>query len=72
MDHPSNTKRDGLIQLQYKCSLPRKVIEISYLQEWINFVIKLATKQATLSVFRDLLATKKMNLRISLRILNSF
>ena len=44
MDHPSNTKRDGLIQLQSKCSLPLKVIEISYLQDWINFEIKIGDK----------------------------
>ena len=38
MDHPSNTKR-GRMCLYYNCSLPLKVIDVSYLQECINFEI---------------------------------
>ena len=43
MDHPSNIKRGGVC-LYYKCSLPLKVIEVSYLQECINFEVKTGEK----------------------------
>ena len=56
MDHPSNAKRVG-VRLYYKCSLPLKVIGVSFLQECINFGVK--TRQATLSVSIDLLAKQK-------------
>ena len=36
MDHPSNTKRGGMC-LYNKCLLPLKVIDVSYLQECVNF-----------------------------------
>ena len=67
MDHPSNTKRGGVC-LYYKFLLPLKVIEVSYLQEYINLRLKLATKHETLPVPIHLLAKQKMNLRISLKI----
>ena len=67
MDHPSNTKRGGVC-LYYKFLLPLKVIEVSYLQEYINLRLKLATKHETLPVSIHLLAKQKMNLRISLKI----
>ena len=63
MDHPSNTKRGGVC-LYYKCSLPLKVIDVSYLQECINFEVKIGDKTCNLSVSIKL----KMNLRISLKI----
>ena len=44
MDHPSNTKRGGVC-LCYKCSLPLKVIYVSYLQECINFQVKIGDKR---------------------------
>ena len=43
MDHPWNTKR-GCVSLYYKCSLPLKVIAVSYLQEHINFEVKIGDK----------------------------
>ena len=43
MDHPSKTKR-GVVCLYYKCSLPLKVMDVSYLQECINFEVKIGDK----------------------------
>ena len=43
MDHPSNTKREGVC-LDYKCLLPLKVIDVSYLQECINFEVQTGSK----------------------------
>ena len=43
MDHPSNTKR-GDVCLYHKFSLPLKVIDVSYLQECINFEVKIGDK----------------------------
>ena len=42
-DHPSNTKRRGVCQY-YRCSLLLKVIDVSYLQECINFEAKIGGK----------------------------
>ena len=53
VDHPSNTKR-GCVCLYYKCSLPLKVIDISYLQEHINFEVKVGDKTCNLdSLYRS-------------------
>ena len=43
MDRPSNIKRGGVC-LYYKCSLPLKVRNVSYLQECINFEVKISDK----------------------------
>ena len=43
MDHPSNTKRGGVYPY-YKCSVPLKVIDVSYLPECISFEIKIGDK----------------------------
>ena len=40
MDHPSNTKR-GCVCLYQKCLLPLKVTDVSYIQECINFDVKI-------------------------------
>ena len=42
-DHPSNTKRGGVC-IYYRNCLPLKLLTISYLNECINFVIKLGDK----------------------------
>ena len=53
MDHPSNTKRGGVC-LYYKCSLPLKVIDVSYLQECINFEVKIGDKTCNfVSLYRS-------------------
>ena len=53
MDHPSNTKH-RVVCLHYKCSLPLKVIDISYLQECINFEVKIGDKTCNfLSLYRS-------------------
>ena len=58
MDHPSNTKRGGVC-LYYKCSLPLKVINVSYLQECINFEVKIGDKTRNfVSLYRSLSQTK--------------
>ena len=41
--HPSSTKRGGVC-LFYKCSLPLKVIDVSYRNECINFEVKIGDK----------------------------
>ena len=57
MDHPSNTKRGGVC-LYYKCSLPLKVIKVSYLQECINFEVKIGDKTCSfVSLYRSPLAS---------------
>ena len=43
MDDPSNAKRGGVC-FYCKCSLPLKVMEVSYLQECINFEVKIGNK----------------------------
>ena len=43
MYHPSNTKRGGVC-INCKCLLPLKVIDVSYLQECINFEVKIGDK----------------------------
>ena len=53
MDHPLNTKRGGVC-LYCKCSLALKVIDVSYLQERINFELKIGDKTGN-SVAIDLL-----------------
>ena len=40
MDHPLNAEHGGVC-LYYKYSLPKKFIDISYLQECINFKFKI-------------------------------
>ena len=58
MDYPSNTKRGGVC-LYYKCSLPLKVIDISYLHECINFEIKTGDKTCNfVSLYRSPSQTK--------------
>ena len=58
MDHPSNTKRGGVC-LYYKCSLPLKVIDLSYLQKYINFEVKIDGKTCNLvSLYRSPSQTK--------------
>ena len=58
MDHPSNPKRGGVC-LYYKCSLPLKVIDVSYLQECINFKVKIGDKTCNfLSLYRSPSQTK--------------
>ena len=53
MDHPSNAKH-RVACLHYKCSLPLKVIDISYLQECINFEVKIGDKTCNfLSLYRS-------------------
>ena len=42
-DHPSNTKRGGVC-IYYRNCLPLKLLNISYLNECITFVIKLGDK----------------------------
>ena len=42
-DHPSNKKRDGVC-IYYKNSLPLRVLSIHYLQECINFELKIGDK----------------------------
>ena len=49
--------------LYYKCSLPPRVIDISYLQKCVNFEVKLTTKHETFSVSINLLDKQKMNWR---------
>ena len=43
MDHPLSTNH-GDVCLYYKCSLPLKVVDVSYLQECINFEVKTGEK----------------------------
>ena len=58
MDHPSNTKR-GDVCLYYKFSLPLKVIDVSYLQECINFEVKIGGETRNLvSLYRSPSQTK--------------
>ena len=42
-DHPSNTKRGGVC-LYYKNYLPLRVLNISYLKEYLNFELKICDK----------------------------
>ena len=42
-DHPSNTKRGGVC-IYYRNSLPLKILSIQYLQECINFKIRMVGK----------------------------
>ena len=52
MDHRSNTKREGVC-LYKKCSLPLKVIDVSYLQECINFEVTVGNKMCNfVSLYR--------------------
>ena len=52
-DHSSNAKRGGKC-LYYKCSLPLKVIDVSYLQECINFELKINGKTCNfVSLYRS-------------------
>ena len=45
-DHPANTKRGGVC-LYYKTCLPLKVVDIQYLNEYINFELKIVDKHCT-------------------------
>ena len=45
-DHPANTKRGGVC-LCYKTCLPLRVLDIQYLQECINFELKIGDKLCT-------------------------
>ena len=42
-DHPSNCKREGVC-IFYKAALPLRVLNISYLNECINFTVSIANK----------------------------
>ena len=58
MDHPSNTK-GGDVWLYYKRLLPLKVIDVSYLQEYINFEVKIGDKTCNfVSLYRSPSQTK--------------
>ena len=58
MDHPSNTKLKGVC-LCYKCLLSLKVMGVSYLQECINFEVKIGDKTCNfVSLFRSPSQTK--------------
>ena len=45
-DHPANTKRGGVC-LYYKTCLPLRVLDIQYLEECINFELKIGDKLCT-------------------------
>ena len=45
-DHPANTKRGGVC-LYYKTCLPLRVLDIQYLNECINFELKIGDKLCT-------------------------
>ena len=49
VDHPSNVKREGVC-IYYKNFLPLKVIDIQYLQECINFEVKIRGKLCNYNV----------------------
>ena len=58
MDHPSNSKRGGVC-LYYKCSIPLKVIDVSYLHKCINFEVKIGGKACNfISLYRSTSQTK--------------
>ena len=58
MDHCSNTKCGG-VYLYYNCLLHLKVIDVSYLQECINFEAKIANKTCNfVSLYRSPSQTK--------------
>ena len=66
MNHPSNSKRGGVC-LYYKCSLPLKVIDVSYLQECINFEVKIfetvyISLSQTKNEFENFIKNLKFNL----------
>ena len=42
-DHPSNTKH-GSVCLYYKNDLQLRVVNVSYLKEWLNFELKIGNK----------------------------
>ena len=48
-DHPANTKRGGVC-LYYKTCLPLRVLDIQYLNECINFELKIGDKLCTFDV----------------------
>ena len=48
-DHPANTKRGGVC-LYYKTCLPLRVLDIQYLNECINFELKIGDKLCTFVV----------------------
>ena len=53
-DHPSNKKRGGVC-IFYKNSLPLRVLSIHYLQECINFELKIGDKLCNfISLYRSL------------------
>ena len=53
MGHASNIKRGGVCTY-YKCSLPLKVIDISYVNECINFEDKTGDKTCNfVSLYRS-------------------
>ena len=54
-DHPANTKRGGVC-IYYKTCFPLRVLDIQYLNECINFELKIGDKLCTLSLFIDHLA----------------
>ena len=45
-DYPANTKREGVC-LHYKTCLPLRVLDIQYLNECINFELKIGDKLCT-------------------------
>ena len=64
-DHPSNKKR-GAVCIYYKNSLPLRVLSIHYLQECINFELKIGNKLLFLCV--GLRVSPRMNLKNFLKI----
>ena len=58
MDHPSNEEH-AVVCLYYKCPFPLKVIDVSYLQECINFDAKIGDEICNfLSFYRSPSQTK--------------
>ena len=66
-DHPSNKKR-GAVCICYKNSLPRRVFSIHYLQEYINFELKIGDKLCNFFLCIGLRVSPKMNLKNFLKI----
>ena len=72
MHDPSNAKHGGLC-LYYKCLLPMKVIDVSYLRECINFEVKIngktcnfvslfSSRSQTKNEFENLIENLELNL----------
>ena len=56
-DHPSNNEREG-IWIYYKHFLPLRILNVQYLQECINFEMKIGDKVCNfISLYRSLSQT---------------